>query len=139
MLITNLLPLLSRYSLGFDLVSGADGVVTLTVLPRKAEGATHGLDAGEVRPISITAPASEIDAELAKGVDGALGQLFAARKALGDQIAEQRQAAEDAKAATAKAKPAAKTPAPTKAATPTATPPAPTPPAAEPAAAPLWS
>lgn len=144
MLITNLLPLLTRYSLGFDLVSGADGVVTLTVLPRKAEGATHGLDAGEVRPISITAPASEIDAELAKGVDGALGQLFAARKALGDQIAEQRQAAEDAKGtAAAKAKPAAAkaavaTKAPGPAPAPAVPAPVPAPPPVEPAAAPLW-
>lgn len=139
MLITSLLPLLTRYSLGFDLVSGADGVVTLTVIPRKAEGATHGLDAQEVRPISITAPASEIDAELAKGVDGALGQLFAARKSLADQLADQRQAAEDAKkTASAKAKPAAKTPAPAKAGAPVAPTPAPDPAPAEPEPAKLW-
>jgi hypothetical protein len=38
MLITNLLPLLARYSLGFDLVAGPDHTVTLTVIPagRKA-------------------------------------------------------------------------------------------------------
>lgn len=119
MLITSLLPLLARYSLGFDLVAGADGVVTLTVMPRKAEGAKHAPEAGEVRPISITAPAAEIDAELAKGEGGALGQLFAARKELGDQIAEQRQAAEDAKAAASKkAKPATPAPTPAKAAAP---------------------
>ncbi len=109
MLLTNLLPLLSRYSLGFDLVAGANDTVTLTIIPRKAEGAKHNLEPGEVRPISITATAEEIDAELGKGTDGALGQLFASRKALGDQLAEQREAAETAKAAAAtKAKPAAK-------------------------------
>ena len=141
MLITSLLPLLSRYSLGFDLIAGPDGVVTLTVIPRKAQGATHDLDAGEVRPISITAAAAEIDTELGKGLDGALGQLFTARKALGDQIAEQRKAAEDAKSgASAKAKPAAKTPAPAKAAETAkpAAPAAPIAPPAESAAAPLW-
>lgn len=116
MLITSLIPLLSRYSLGFDLVAGPDGTVTLTVIPRKVEGAKATLESGEIRPISITAPAGEIDAELAKGADGALGELIATRKALGDQLAEQRQAAEAARtAATSKAKPAAaptKTPAP---------------------------
>ncbi len=110
MLITNLLPLLTRYSLGCDLVAGADGTVTLTIIPRKAEGAKAALDPGEARPISITASAEEIDAELSRGTDGALGQLFASRKELGDQLAEHRVAEEAAKAAaTAKAKPAAKT------------------------------
>lgn len=109
MLITNLLPLLARYSLGFDLVAGANDTVTLTIIPRKADGAKHSLEPGEARPISITATAEEIDAELGRGTDGALGQLFASRKALGDQLAEQRDAAEAAKtAAAAKAKPAAK-------------------------------
>lgn len=113
MLITNLLPLLARYSLGCDLVAGTDGMVTLTIIPRKAEGAKAALDPGEARPISITATAEEIDAELARGTEGALGQLFAARKELSDQLAEQREAAEAAKtAASAKAKPAAKAPAP---------------------------
>lgn len=112
MLITSLLPLLSRYSLGFDLVAGPDGMVTLTVIPRKAEGAKHNPEGGEVRPISITATAEEIDAELTKGADGALGQLIASRKALGDQIEEQRKAVEEAKAAAAaKPKAAPKTPA----------------------------
>jgi PRTRC genetic system protein E len=113
MLITNLLPLLARYSLGFDLVAAREDTVTLTVMPRKAPGATVALEAGEVRPISITATAAEIDAELARGTEGALGQLFVARKELGDQLAEQRDAAEAAKtAAAAKAKPApAKAPA----------------------------
>jgi len=126
MLITSLLPMLSRYSLGFDLVAGANDTVTLTVIPRKAEGTTRNLEGGEIRPISITAPAAEIDAELAKGMDGALGQLIAARKALGDQLAEQQLAAETAKkaatdAAKNKAKPAPeapKTPAPAKTAEP---------------------
>lgn len=109
MLITSLLPLLSRYSLGFDLVAGPDETVTLTILPRRAVGAKHTPEGGEVRPISITASAAEIDAELAKGADGALGQLISARKALADQLAEQQTAAEDAKATAAmKAKPAAK-------------------------------
>jgi len=118
MLITSLLPLLSRYSLGLDLVAGPDGTVTLTVIPRKAEGATRNLDGGEVRPISITAAAEEIDEELAKGADGALGQLVAARKGLGDQLAEQQAAAEAAKAtAASKAKPAAKAPSPAPATT----------------------
>ncbi|WP_404711510.1 PRTRC system protein E [Sphingomonas sp. MMS24-J13] len=116
MLITSLLPLLSRYSLGFDLVAGPDDTVTLTVIPRKAAGAKQAPEASEVRPISITAAAGEIDAELAKGEEGALGQLIVARKSLSDQLAEQRAAAEAAKtAAASKAKPAA---APAKAATP---------------------
>lgn len=103
MLISSLLPLLARYSLRFDLVAGPDDTVTLTIIPRKAEGATHNLESGETRPISITATASEIDTELAKGADGALRQLIATRKTLADQLAEQRQAADDAKAAAAEA------------------------------------
>ena len=103
MLIANLLPLIANYSLGFDLVAGPDDTVTLTVIPRKAEGAKHGLESGETRPISITATAVEIDAELGRGSDGALGQLIATRKTLADQIADQRQAAEDARIAAAEA------------------------------------
>ena len=68
MLITNLLPLLARYSLGFDLVAGPDDTVTLTVIPRRQEGAAHKLETGETRPISLTASAAEIDAE--QGVAG---------------------------------------------------------------------
>lgn len=136
MLITSLLPLLSRYSLGFDLVAGPDETVTLTILPRKSEGTKHVPEGGEVRPISITGTAAEIDAELAKGSDGALGQLIAARKALGDQIAEQLKAAEDAKtAAAAKSKPAAKPaakPAPPPAPAPAPPPAVPSAPTAEP-------
>lgn len=110
MLITSLLPLLSRYSLGLDLIAGPDETVTLTIIPRKAEGTTHKPEGGEVRPITIIAAAAEIDAELAKGADGALGQLIAARKGLAEQLAEQRSAAEAAKT---KSKPVApKTPAP---------------------------
>lgn len=142
MLITNLLPLLARYSLGFDLAAGPDATVTLTIIPRKAAGAKHSPEGGEIRPISITATAAEIDAELAKGEEGALGQLIVTRKALGDQIAEQRQAAEEAKtAAAAKAKPApatSKAPAPAKKAEPApvaAPPPEPKP--GEPAS--LWT
>ena len=108
MLITSLLPLLSRYSLGFDLVAGPDETVTLTILPRKAEASKGATESDEVRPISITGSAAEIDAELARGGEGALGQLISARKALADQIAEQREAAEQAKNAAAKANPAAK-------------------------------
>ena len=91
---------------------------------------SHKPEGGEVRPISITATAAEIDAELAKGEGGALGELITARKALGDQLAEQREAAEAAKKAVPKPKPA-----PAKAATPAVTPKAETPaaPAAEPA------
>jgi PRTRC genetic system protein E len=117
MLIANLLPLLHRYSLGFDLVAGPDDTVTLTVIPRKVEGTTAALEVGETRPISITASAAEIDAELARGADGALGQLIATRKTLADQIADQREAAEAAKAAKARA-----TPAPAKTATTSASP-----------------
>ena len=111
MLVTSLLPLLVRYSLGLDMVAGPDETVTLTIIPRKAGPKSAALDASETRPISITASAAEIDAELARGADGALGQLIATRRTLADQVAEQRQADEDAKAAaaeTAKAK-AAKT------------------------------
>lgn len=104
MLITSLLPLLSRYSLGLDLAAGPDQTVTLIIMPRKAEGSKVGPGAEEIRPISITATAAEIDAELALGEAGALGQLIASRKALGDQLAEQKQATETAKA---KVKPAA--------------------------------
>lgn len=103
MLISSLLPLLERYSLGFDLVAGPDGTVTLTVIPRNAEGKTHSLESGETRPISLTAIASEIDAELARGADGALGQLITTRKTLADQIAQQREATEAARAASAEA------------------------------------
>lgn len=103
MLVTSLLPLLARYSLGFDLVAGPDETVTLTIIPRKADSKSPALDASETRPISITANAAEIDAELARGANGALGQLIATRKTLADQIAEQRQADEDAKAAAAEA------------------------------------
>ena len=109
MLVNSLLPLLARYSLGFDLVAGPDGTVTLTILPRKAEGAKHTPEGAEVRPISITGTAAEIDDELARGPDGALGRLIATRKALADQIAEQHAAADHAKTAVAaKAKPATK-------------------------------
>ena len=103
MLVTSLLPLLARYSLGFDLVAGPDETVTLTIIPRKADSKSAALDASETRPISITASAAEIDAELARGADGALSQLIATRKTLADQIAEQRQADEDAKATAAEA------------------------------------
>ena len=111
MLVTSLLPLLARYSLSFDLIAGPDETVTVTIIPRKADGKSPALETSETRPISITASAAEIDAELARGADGALGQLIATRRTLADQVAEQRQADEDAKAAaaeTAKAK-AAKT------------------------------
>ncbi|RSV44387.1 PRTRC system protein E [Sphingomonas sp. ABOLE] len=108
MLITSLLPMLARYSLGLDLVAGPDDTVTLTIVPRKGEGAKAALDAGEARPISITATAAEIDAELARGEEGALGQIFAARKTLADQLAEHRAATETAKSASAKAKPTTK-------------------------------
>jgi len=103
MLVTSLLPLLARYSLGFDLIAGPNETVTLTIIPRKADSKSPALEASEARPISITASAAEIDAELARGADGALGQLIATRKTLADQIAEQRQADEDAKAAAAEA------------------------------------
>ena len=103
MLVTSLLPLLVRYSLGLDMVAGPDETVTLTIIPRKADPKSAALDASETRPISITASAAEIDAELSRGEDGALGQLIATRRTLADQIAEQRQADEDAKAAAAEA------------------------------------
>lgn len=103
MLIASLLPLLARYSLGFDLIAGPDETVTLTIIPRKVDGAPRDLDAGETRPISITASAAAIDAELTRGTDGALGQLIATRKTLADQIAEQREAANAAKQAAADA------------------------------------
>ena len=142
MLITSLLPLLSRYSLGFDLVAGPDDTVTLTIVPRKAEGAKHGLEAGEMRPISLTATATEIDAELTKGADGALTHLIVARKALADQIAEQRDAAEAAKSAAADAKPkgkAAVVPAKSAAPAPAEAPAAPPPPEPQPGEpASLW-
>lgn len=103
MLIANLLPLLAHYSLTLDLVAGPDGTVTLTVIPRKADNASAKLEAGEAQPISIIATATEIDTELAKGADGALGQLIAARKTLAEQLVAQRQLAEDARTAAAEA------------------------------------
>lgn len=133
MLIASLLPLLTRYSLGFDLVAGPDDTVTLTIIPRKAEGASHATEPAETRPISITAPAAEIDAELARGSYGALGQLIASRKGLADQLAEQRQAAEVAKQAVtgaAKVKAASATPGTTTSASAAKTP-APTSPPAD--------
>lgn len=127
MLITSLLPLLSRYSLGLDLVAGGGDTVTLTIIPRKVAGAKHDPKGDEVRPISLTATAAEIDAELAQGEEGALGQLIVQRKSLADQLAEQRAATEAAKTKAApkpKAEPAklAATAAP--AATPSTPPPA---------------
>ncbi|WP_454887251.1 PRTRC system protein E [Sphingomonas oryzagri] len=129
MLITSLLPLLNRYSLGFDLVAGPDETVTLAIIPRKAEGSTATLNGHEARPISITARADEIDAELGRGTDGALGQLIASRRALADQLAEQRQAAEDAKAAAAKTKATATPPRPATSASPARAPAPASPPA----------
>lgn len=135
MLITNMLPLLSRYSLGLDLVAGPDGMVTMIVIPRKAEGAKHNPDAGELRPIMVTATAEELDAVLAEGEGGVLGHLIASRKALADQIAEQHKAAEEAKAAaSAKAKPAASTAKAAPKASPATTPAPASPPAAQPGA-----
>lgn len=133
MLIASLLPLLSRYSLAIDLVAGPDETVTLTVIPRRPEGASHKTEANEIRPISITARAQEIDAELARGAEGALGQLVASRKTLADQLAEQRQAAEDARTAAAEAAKAKAATAPSKPgpASPASTPPTPTTPPAE--------
>lgn len=55
MLVTSLLPLLARYSLGFDLLAGPDKTVTLTIIPRKADPKSPALEASETRPISITA------------------------------------------------------------------------------------
>lgn len=108
MLITSLLPLLARYSLSLDIVSGGDDMVTVTIIPRKTEWEKANLEPGEVRPISLTGTAAEIDAELALASDGALHEIFVARKQLGDQLAELRQAAETAKtAAAAKGKTAA--------------------------------
>ena len=127
MLITNLLPLLGSYSLAFDLVAGADGVVTLIIIPRIAEGKSQKAEAGELHPISIIATAEEIDAELAKGAEGALGGLIATRKTLADQIATQRDAAEAVRAASAEAaKAKAASPSP-KSASATSTPAAPAP------------
>lgn len=117
MLITNLLPLLARYALGFDLVAGANDSVTLTIMPRKAGNAADRLEPAETRPIALTGSAAEIDAELAKGEEGALGQLIAARRTLADQIAEQRQATDAARAAGAQAAAARTTTAPKAAAT----------------------
>ena len=50
MLISSLLPMLARYSLGFDLVAGANDTVTLTILPRKAEGASRSAQDPEAEP-----------------------------------------------------------------------------------------
>lgn len=124
MLIASLLPLLGSYSLAFDLIAGTDGVVTLIIIPRIAEGKTHKPEAGELRPISITATAAEIDAELAKGTEGALAGLIASRKTLADQIATQRESAEAARVAAAEAAKAkaASTPAKSAAASTPATP-----------------
>lgn len=127
MLISSLLPLLERYSLGFDLVAGPDGTVTLTVIPRNAEGKTQSLESGETRPISLTATAAEIDAELAKGADGALGQLITTRRTLADQIAEQREATEAARAASAEAAKAKAASAPPRSSTSASAPTAPAP------------
>lgn len=135
MLITSLLPLLSRYSLGLDLAAGPDQTVTLIIMPRKSEGAKNTPGAAELRPISITATAAEIDAELALGEAGALGQLIAVRKGLSDQLAEQRQETEAAKAKVKPAKPKAEA-APAKPDSTPAPPSAPEPKPGEPAS--LW-
>lgn len=127
MLISSLLPLLGSYSLAFDLVAGADGVVTLIIIPRIAEGKSHKAAAGELHPISIIATAAEIDAELAKGAEGALGGLIATRKTLADQIATQRDAAEAARTASAEAAKAKAASSPPKSAIATSAPAAPAP------------
>ncbi|MDG6746398.1 PRTRC system protein E, partial [Staphylococcus aureus] len=106
--------------------------VTLTVIPRATEGKAQRLETGELRPISITATAAEIDIELATGADGALGQLIASRKTLAEQISEQREAAEAARAASAeaaKAKAASTAPRPSPTSSSPATPPPGSPPA----------
>ena len=59
MLITTLLPLLARYSLGFDLVAGPDDTVTLTVIPRRHEGAADKLESGETPLAEATTPSLE--------------------------------------------------------------------------------
>lgn len=120
MIITNLLPLLTRYSLQLDLVGSSDGTVTVTVIPRRAEGTSNPADA-DLRPISITATAAEIDAELAKGIEGALGQLVQQRKSLADQIADQAAAAAEAKKKAEEAKKSAPKAAPKAATAPAAT------------------
>lgn len=112
MLIAALLPLLSHYKLRIDL--DADGAsashidpldpatpITVTVIPaRRAAGAgSHG----DTAPLMLNGTVAEIDAALAAGADGPLGQLVAARVGLAEAVAAQIAAAEESrKAATAK-------------------------------------
>lgn len=95
MLISALAPLLARFNLKIDLRAAPDDQVQLTLIPQKLEGSKF--DGAVLAPIALTATAAELDAELAKGAEGALHRLVAARKTLADQIAEQEAA--DAKAA----------------------------------------
>jgi PRTRC genetic system protein E len=121
MLIATLAPLLSRLSLKIDMQSAGDDKISLTVVPRRREGAAAANDGAELRPIALTGTVAELDAELAKGEAGALAQIVGARKALSDQIAEQIEA--DQKAAEESRKKAAeKTASKTKPAAAPATP-----------------
>jgi len=105
MLISTLKPLLDRFNLKIDLRAAPDALVQLTIVPQKADGSK--LEGAVLAPISLTATASELDAELAKGEEGAIARLVSSRRSLAEQIADQE--ALDAKAAAdAKDKAAAK-------------------------------
>ena len=102
MLLQTLFPLLARYALAIDVIANSDNTVTVTIVPRNANGAATD-NKSSLQPISLTGSAAEIDAELAKGENGALGQLILARRSIADQLAQQAADAENAKKAAAEA------------------------------------
>lgn len=114
MLISTLKPLLERFNLKIDLRAAPDDLVQLTIVPQKADGSK--LEGAVLAPISLTATAAELDAELAKGENGAIARLVSSRRTLAQQIADQEaldtKAAADAKekasSKASAAKPAAK-------------------------------
>lgn len=101
MLFATFAPLLSRYDLSMNLAGGKNGMIALTIIPRRPDGNGKDADIGaaDLQPILLEGTAAEIDAALALGDSGPLGQLIKARLSLGEQIADAKAATEAAEAA----------------------------------------
>lgn len=80
--------ILNNASMSIDLQQAEGNQISLTLIPRKNSESNDTAQA-DLRPIFLTGTPEELDSEFAKGADGALGQLFIARKTLADQIREQ--------------------------------------------------
>ena len=114
MLLTTLAPMLGRLNLRLDLSKTKDGRISVTVIPRPSE---EGSDSSgeELRPLSLTGTPEELDAELARGPEGALASMVAARRTLSEQIeADIRATKEAAEKKRLEAEQARKKPAPSK-------------------------